>query len=154
MRTVRSFSSAVALSRCAGLVLAAAWLPAAARAQEPDEPRRGQQEKAGAAADEGAVKRIEEVVVTARRREELLQDVPISMTVFDQKQLDDRNIVNAGDLAAFTPSLSVNRNFGDDSTSFAIRGFTQELRTTPSVAVYFAEVVAPRGGGSDWTVEQ
>jgi iron complex outermembrane receptor protein len=93
-------------------------------------------------------RKVEEIVVTARRREELLQDVPISMTVFDQKQLDARNIVNAGDLAAFTPSLSVNRNFGDDSTSFAIRGFTQELRTTPSVAVYFAEVVAPRGGGS------
>src|SRR3546814_13370227 len=28
---------------------------------------------------------------------------------------------------------------------FAIRGFTQDLRTTASVATYFAEVVAPRG---------
>jgi len=70
------------------------------------------------------------------------------MTVFDQKQLDQRNIVNASDLGTYTPSLSVNRNFGDDSSSFAIRGFTQELRTTPSVGVYFADVVAPRGGGS------
>jgi iron complex outermembrane recepter protein len=91
---------------------------------------------------------VEEIVVTAQRREQLLQDVPISMTVYDQKQLDSRNIVNASDLAAYTPSLTANRNFGDDSSSFAIRGFTQELRTTPSVGVYFGDVVSPRGGGS------
>src|SRR3546814_872118 len=35
--------------------------------------------------------------------------------------------------------------FGNENTSFAIRGFTQDLRTTASVATYFAEVVAPRG---------
>lgn len=88
---------------------------------------------------------LEEVVVTARRREEFLQDVPISITVFNQQQLDRNNVVNAGDLATYTPSLSVNQRFGGENTSFAIRGFTQELRTTASVGTYFAEVVAPRG---------
>lgn len=91
---------------------------------------------------------LEEVVVTARRREERLQDVPISMTMFSQEQMDNANIVNAGDLATYTPSLSANNRFGDDSTNFAIRGFSQELRTTASVAVYFAEVVAPRGANT------
>jgi iron complex outermembrane receptor protein len=91
---------------------------------------------------------LEEVVVTARRREELLQDVPISITVFSQQQLDRNNIVNAGDLATFTPSLSVNQRFGGENTSFAIRGFTQELRTTASVGTYFAEAVAPRGANA------
>ena len=36
--------------------------------------------------------------------------------------------------------------FGQDVTSFAIRGFVQQLNTTPSVAVYFADAVVPRGG--------
>jgi iron complex outermembrane receptor protein len=91
---------------------------------------------------------LEEVYVTARRKEERLQDVPISMTVFDQQQLDNANITNAGDLANFVPSLQVNTRFGGDTTTFAIRGFSQELRTTSSVGVYFAEVVAPRGANT------
>jgi iron complex outermembrane receptor protein len=89
-----------------------------------------------------------EIVVTARRTEEVIQTVPISMTVFNQDMLTERNVTNAGDLAAFTPSLAVNNRFGPDQATFAIRGFTQELRTTASVAVYFADVVAPRGGGN------
>lgn len=91
---------------------------------------------------------LEEVYVTARRKEERLQDVPISMTVFDQQQLDNANITNAGDLANFVPSLQVNTRFGGDTTTFAVRGFSQELRTTSSVGVYFAEVVAPRGANT------
>ncbi len=88
----------------------------------------------------------EEVIVTARRKEESLQDVPISMTVFSQETLDERNVISATDLVKYTPSLSANTRFGSDQASFAIRGFTQEFRTTASVGVYFADVVAPRGG--------
>ena len=89
-----------------------------------------------------------DIIVTARRFEERLQDVPISVTVFNQQQLADRNIVAASDLAQYTPSLSANTRYGPDKASFAIRGFTQEASTSPSVGVYFAEVVAPRVNGS------
>jgi len=68
--------------------------------------------------------------------------------VFNQEMLSERNVVSGADLVTYTPSLSVNQRFGSDQASFAIRGFTQEFRTTASVAVYFADVVAPRGGGS------
>jgi len=88
------------------------------------------------------------IVVTARRIQERLQDVPISITVFNQEQLSNRNVVNAGDLATFTPSLSVDTNFGSDNTTFSLRGFTQDIGTAPSVGVYFGDVVAPRGGSS------
>lgn len=91
---------------------------------------------------------LEEIIVTARRREERLQDVPISMTVLNQQQIHNANIFNAGDLATYTPSLQANNRFGSDNTNFAIRGFSQELRTTSSVGVYFAEVVAPRGANT------
>lgn len=99
-----------------------------------------------ATAQEGMV--IEEVVVNARRREESAQDVAVSMSVFNQKQLDEANITNPSDLATYTPSLQANNRFGGDNTTFAIRGFSQELRTTASVGVYFAEVVAPRGANA------
>ena len=89
----------------------------------------------------------EAIIVTARRSEERLQDVPISITVFNQQQLANRNIFNAGDLGTYTPSLSTNSRFGPEKSSFAIRGFTQENGTAPSVGVYFAEVVAPRAAG-------
>lgn len=98
-------------------------------------------------AQQGALT-LEEIIVTARRREESLQEVPISVTVFNQEQLDARNIFNTSDIATYTPSLSANNRWGADQPSFAIRGFTQELRTTASVGFYFADVVAPRGGGS------
>jgi len=86
-----------------------------------------------------------DIVVTARRVEERLQDVPISITVFNQSQLSDRNVTNAQDLANFTPSLSVTTGFGAENSTFALRGFVQETGTGPSVGVYFADVVAPRG---------
>lgn len=89
-----------------------------------------------------------DIVVTARRVEESMQDVPISMTVFNQAQIDNRNIVNSADLATYTPSLSINNRFGSEKASFIIRGFVQDLATQPSVGVYFADVVAPRSGGS------
>ena len=92
---------------------------------------------------------VSEIIVTARRIEERLQDVPISITVFNQQQLNNRNIVNAQDLAAFTPSLSTNNNFGNANSSFAIRGFVQDIGTQPSVGVYFADVVAARGASNN-----
>ncbi|MEO6092600.1 MAG: TonB-dependent receptor [Novosphingobium sp.] len=88
-----------------------------------------------------------DIVVTARRMEERLQDVPISVTVFNQQQIANRNIVNPADLATYTPSLSANRQYGTEKSSFSIRGFVQELGTQPSVGVYFADVVAPRAQG-------
>jgi iron complex outermembrane receptor protein len=89
------------------------------------------------------------IVVTARRTEERLQDVPISITVFNQQQLSNRNVINSQDLARYTPSLSANGNFGSENSSFALRGFVQDQGTAPSVGVYFADVVSPRGASNN-----
>jgi iron complex outermembrane recepter protein len=95
--------------------------------------------------DEDLDAMLEEVIVTAQRKAENVQDVPISMTVFSEEQIANANMTNASDLATLTPSLTVDTRFGYENTSFSIRGFTQSLRTTASVATYFADVVAPRG---------
>ena len=88
-----------------------------------------------------------DIIVTARRTEERLQDVPISITVFNEEQLANRNVVNGADLATYTPSLQANSRFGPETATFAIRGFTQENFTSPSVATYFADVIGPRANG-------
>ena len=97
-----------------------------------------------ALAQEAASVSSSDIIVTARRMDERLQDVPISITVYNPEQLAARNIVNSTDLAAYTPSLSVNGRYGPDKSSFVIRGFSQDLNTLPTVGVYFADAVAPR----------
>lgn len=130
-------------STCGGVLLAS---PVHARVDEARATTDLQavEEKGEIAADAGS---DDDIVVTARRTEERLQDVPISVVVLNQDQLTDRNIISAQDLANYTPSLSANTGFGGDNTTFAIRGFVQDYGTPPSVGVYFADVVAPRGSG-------
>jgi len=91
---------------------------------------------------------LTEVVVTARRVSERLQDVPISITVLDADALSKANIVSSTDLVKVVPGLSVQSHYSSDNSSFAIRGFYQESRTSATVGVYFADVVTPRGGGT------
>ncbi|TAL03053.1 MAG: TonB-dependent receptor [Rhodospirillaceae bacterium] len=94
------------------------------------------------------VESSEQIIVTARRVEERLQDVPISISVFDQKQLSDRGITNGRDLSVYTPSLQISSLLGSTDVQFSLRGFLQDLQTAPTVAVYFADAVAPRGGAT------
>lgn len=88
-----------------------------------------------------------DIIVTARRTEERLQDVPISITVYNQQDIQKRGIAVASDLAVTTPSLSVNTRFGPEKATFAIRGFNQDAAAAPTVGVYFADVVGVRAQG-------
>jgi iron complex outermembrane receptor protein len=85
-----------------------------------------------------------DIIVTARRVEERLQDVPISITVFNQEQVSNRNLTNVQDLAIYTPSLSSNPTFGAENASLSLRGFIQDTGTAPTVGTYFADVPAGR----------
>ena len=49
---------------------------------------------------------LAEVVVTARKREENLQDVPMSLDVFTQKDMQNLGIAGFDDFATKTPSIS------------------------------------------------
>jgi iron complex outermembrane receptor protein len=55
---------------------------------------------------------LEEVVVTAQKRTENLQDVPISIEVFDSKKMDQLNIAGLDDYVKFSPSVSYVRSQG------------------------------------------
>lgn len=103
-----------------GLAVAAALAGAAA----PRGPALAQ--VAGAAA--GA---LQEVVVTARKREENLQDVPISIEVLTQKDLQNLGITGLDDYATRVPSISF-ISIGPGTQTFYMRGVSDG--TNPNYA--------------------
>ena len=50
---------------------------------------------------------LSEIVVTAERGEESIANVPISITAFSQKKMDDLHIENFTDLASIVPGLTI-----------------------------------------------
>jgi iron complex outermembrane recepter protein len=73
---------------------------------------------------EAARSGLEEIIVTAERREENLDRVPISVTAFSQKTMDDLHIENFTDLASIVPGLVLSTPVGgiQDIVDVAIRG--------------------------------
>ena len=68
---------------------------------------------------------IEEVIVTAQRREERLQDVPISVTVFNQATMDMQGTRAIDDVVRLTPAVTFIRSANNNnsaSSDIAIRG--------------------------------
>ncbi len=63
------------------------------------------------------------IIVTAKNRKEKLQDVPLSITAFDNAALQSAGITDARDVAQFTPSFNFYSGTGrSDPTALAIRG--------------------------------
>jgi outer membrane receptor protein involved in Fe transport len=65
---------------------------------------------------------LEEVVVTARKRKESLQDVPFSVTAFNEEFIDQSGAISITDVAQFTPNLSFRKSLGRAFDRPAIRG--------------------------------
>jgi iron complex outermembrane receptor protein len=67
---------------------------------------------------------LQEIVVTAERREETLDKVPISVTAFSQKTMDDLHIQTFSDLAAVVPGLVMTtvQSTSQATSDVAIRG--------------------------------
>ncbi len=77
---------------------------------------------AGASAETAG---LEEILVTAQRREERLQDVPISVSVYNQAIMDAQGTRHIDDIARLTPGLTFFRgtiNNNSESSDIAIRG--------------------------------
>ncbi len=90
---------------------------------------------------------LEELVVTARRREEKVQTVPLSISAFNENQLQQQRIESLSGLQYDVPSLAY-RSVGRDSDDIV------SLRGLSGVIVYLNEVplggvaAAGTGGGS------
>jgi iron complex outermembrane receptor protein len=73
-------------------------------------------------AQEASTTFLEEIVVTAQKRVEKLQDVPISVTVVNEEQLDNQSVYSIEDLARTSPSLEMVQAFGGPGGGGQIRG--------------------------------
>ncbi len=97
---------------------------------------------ASPAQDGRAAVRDNDIVVTATRREERIQDVPISVTAFQQEQLTEKGIVGFEGIARETPGVILNRptqNFNNfTARGIATNGYNANLQS--SVAVYIDEL--------------
>ncbi|MCY4533285.1 MAG: TonB-dependent receptor [Gammaproteobacteria bacterium] len=65
---------------------------------------------------------IEEIVVTAEKREENINDVPLTITAFDSKAIEELGIVDEGDLEALTPGLQFGQHEEQTGQGTVIRG--------------------------------
>lgn len=76
-------------------------------------------------AQEKGAATLEEVVVTARQRSERLQEVPVAVSAFSEKAIEDAGIERAADYIALVPNVTLAKS-QDAGTSFmTIRGLTQ-----------------------------
>ncbi|HEX2558814.1 TonB-dependent receptor [Phenylobacterium sp.] len=86
---------------------------------------------------------VEEVIVTAEKREARLQDVPVSVTVVGQAQLDALNVASGTEIARQTPNLRVSNLGNEDQPKFSMRGIATpdfNLNTTSPTGVFYDEV--------------
>jgi len=83
-------------------------------AQTADQPAQGTATQSGG---------LEEIVVTAERREEKLRDVPIAVTSFNAKSLQERAITDIRGIQGFIPNVSIVQSPGyQTEADISIRG--------------------------------
>ena len=80
------------------------------------------------AADSGAskerVKALEEVIVTAQRRAEVLQDVPIAITVMSGEKLDTQTFEGVSEALRNVPGVTTGQALQSGGTQLTLRGVT------------------------------
>ena len=102
---------------------------------------------AAAAADEAGT--IEEVIVTAQKRSERLQDVPIAITVVNERQLAEQRIYTLADLSRTSPALEMIQAFGGPGGGGQIRGIgTSSFTRSAEGAVGIVVDGVPQGNAN------
>jgi len=94
---------------------------------------------AGDGADQGTVAAL---IVTAQKREEQIQDVPIAISAFTEKSLEEQKIEGGFDLLKAIPNVTFSKN-NFTSYNFSIRGIGTKAvsaTTDPGVAVSFNNI--------------
>lgn len=128
-------------SACAVAVIAGT-VPAAAQTEPEAAAPPIEQLSPTAPQDDAAESGHDEIVVTATRRAERIQDVPISVTAFQQEELTQKGIVGFEGIARETPGVILNRptqNFNNfTARGIATNGYNANLQS--SVAVYMDEL--------------
>lgn len=88
------------------------------------------------------VKNLKPIVITAQKVEESVQDVPITMSIFDDVGIEDKNMVDLQDMSYFVPNLYL---FGAGDTgafSPTLRGVSAIIQTGSSAVGLYVDGVA------------
>lgn len=105
-----------------------------------------------------AVAQLEEVIVTAQKREQSLQEIPISITAFDQMAIDAKRITNVKDLALFVPNMQIAESPGGTSgATIAIRGastINPAITWEPVVGLYLDGVFLGKNLGGIFEIAE
>ena len=83
---------------------------------------------------QNALVQLEAVTVTAEKKEELLQQIPVSISAISAKRTEELRLWNSKDLTAIVPNLAAG-NSGDGRNVTSIRGITT-TSYDPAVATY------------------
>jgi iron complex outermembrane receptor protein len=78
---------------------------------------------------------IEEITVTARRRFESSQDVPVTITAFDEQTIRSAGIERPQDFVALTPNVTLVETQNQGTSFLTIRGIAQARNSEPSAAI-------------------
>lgn len=70
---------------------------------------------------------VSEIVVTAQKREESLQEVPIAVSVLDERTVESLGVTGLNDIAGLSPNLSFDANSARDER-LTIRGVSSDTR--------------------------
>ena len=65
---------------------------------------------------------LQEVVVTAQKRKEKAKDVPASVSVVGQAQLENQHVTELSDLSGYLPSVQIDNQGSSGQTAITIRG--------------------------------
>ena len=74
---------------------------------------------------------IEEIVVTARKRTESVQDIPLTISVFDEEFIKAAGIKDFDDIARLTPGLVFDKGWIPQDTRPHIRGLPTDRGRAP-----------------------
>ena len=125
-----------------GLSLQLPWGAALADPLQPAQPQAGPQ--------------LQEVVVTAQKRRQNIQTVPIAISAFTSRQLQQQGVTSLASLSAQTPGVTLDAGspFSGDSSvlSASIRGIGQSdfaININPAVGVYLDGVYLARTVGAN-----
>ncbi|GAA4863661.1 TonB-dependent receptor [Luteimonas vadosa] len=112
-------------------------------------PATAQEQAAPAADDSDEPVTLSKMIVTAQKREELMQDVPISVTSLSEQVLQDTGVRDVKDLQVLVPGLTVTSTQSEALTTARIRGIGtvgDNAGLESSVGVVIDGVYRPRNG--------
>ncbi|MBZ6378168.1 hypothetical protein B5C34_01200 [Pacificimonas flava] len=90
------------------------------------------------------------IVVTAQKREELITDVPLTISAISAEQMERIGVDEFDELSAFIPGLNVQEQSANNP-GFVIRGITSDSGSAqqgPRVTIYYNGVDVSRSRGS------